>query len=531
SADGFSIPGGLMLTMLDAPAMRRLDVRAVRQYAIPSMILMENAGRCVVDVAASKLDGLEGKRILVIAGKGNNGGDGFVAARHAAHRGALVDVLVTAEPDVLRGDALQAYEMLACAAHPSVHLLSLSHFASVRRRSYDSIVDALFGTSFHGEVRGVLRSIIRWMNASPALVIAVDIPSGLDATDGMPAADAVKADVTVAMAALKPGILLGSGREYCGEVLVADIHIPEELILSVGGGMYAVEAQDVAALLPQRPATAHKYQNGKVFIIAGSRGLTGAALLASSAAVRTGAGAVVLGVPASEMNVVARRTLEVMPMSLASTPEGSLTRAAIESACEKMKWADAVLVGPGLGRNDETMHLARDLVLSAACPLVLDADGLFAFVGKTALFKKRKTRSLILTPHFGEFARLLQVEAGALERSACNRARLFAKQHRLILVLKGPTTIVACPDGTLYMNTTGNAGMATAGSGDVLGGTIVTFLAQGVEPEWAAVMGVFLHGRAGDIARDHCGERSMAARDLIKYLPDAIRTLDAECEC
>jgi NAD(P)H-hydrate epimerase len=514
-----------MLKILNAVSMHRVDALATQRYAIPSAILMENAGRSVVDVAASRLNGLEGKHILVVAGKGNNGGDGFVAARHAAHRGATVDVLVTADADALRGDALQAYEMLACADHPFMHLIPVSKFASVKKRSYDSIIDALFGTSFHGEIRGTLRSIVQWINRSSALVVAVDIPSGLDATTGMAAACTVKADVTVTMAALKPGILLGSGREYCGEVLVADIHIPEELILSVGDDIFAVEQQDIVEHLPVRPATAHKYSVGKVFALAGSRGFTGAALLTSRAAMKAGAGAVVLGVPATEFSIIARRTLEVMPISLDATADGTLALSAEKMISEKLRWADALVIGPGLGRNPETAALIRRVVLNTSIPILLDADGLNAFAGRTASLRKSKSRNIVLTPHAGEFARLLGLPVKEVEKNGLLLAKKFSKRHGIVLVLKGASTIIASPDGRVVVNTTGNPGMATAGAGDVLSGTIAALLSQGLDAAWAAIVGTYIHGRAGDLAMKALGERSVLASDILRQLPPAILSL------
>jgi NAD(P)H-hydrate epimerase len=525
STDGFSIVGGNMLKMLNATSMHRVDGLATRRYAIPSVILMENAGRSVVDVAASKLDGLEGKRILIVAGKGNNGGDGFVAARHAAHRGAMVDVLLTAGADSLRDDALQAYEMIATAGHPALRLIPISKFASVRKRSYDSIIDAIFGTSFHGEIRGTLQSIVRWMNTSPALVIAVDIPSGLDATTGKSAPCTVKADVTVTMAALKPGLLLGSGREYCGEVLVADIHVPEELILSVGDDIFAAERQDIIEHLPVRPATAHKYSVGKIFALAGSRRFTGAALLTSRAAMKAGAGAVVLGIPATEFSTVARRTLEVMPLSLDATVDGTVAASAGKMIFEKLRWADALVIGPGLGRNKETASLIRRVVSETNLPILLDADGLNAFAGLTALLRKTKSRNIVLTPHAGEFARLLNLPVKDVEEDGLSLAQKFSKHHGVVLVLKGASTIIASPDGRVAVNTTGNPGMATAGAGDVLSGIIGALLSQRVDAFWAAIVGTYIHGRAGDFATEALGERSTMASDIVKQLPSAILSL------
>lgn len=518
-----------MLSILDAQEMKELDELATRRYGMPSLLLMEEAGRSVIEELELRFGSVGGKTLLVLAGKGNNGGDGFVAARHAVHRGASVALFLTSSESDLKGDAKTNYDLLRASGSERVQLLrSLSAMAR-HRGGYDFIVDAIFGTSFHGAVGGKLKPLIEWINrVKGSKIISIDIPSGIEATTGECRSVAVRADLTVTMALPKIGLYTGRGPEYSGAVAIADIHMPELLGRGVASQRFLVEETDVARGLPNRPVNAHKHSVGKIFVLAGSKGFSGAALLCSQAAMKSGAGAVVLGIPASVFPAVARRTLEVMPFELPSTNEGAVAFSAADRVEVKNKWSDVTLIGPGLSQDPETKALVDRIVISSRATLVIDADGLNSLAGSLHLLKRRKCDDIILTPHLGEFSRLVALRPSEIEGNKIEIARAFARQHRVVLVLKGAPTIVATPSGEVFVNSTGNAGMATAGSGDVLGGIIASLAGQGNSAVEAAVNGVFVHGRAGDMARDEIGEMGMLASDILTRVPLVLKQLQAK---
>ena len=506
--------------------MREIDVKATRRFGIASLTLMENTGRAVVEEIETQWGSLAGRSLLIIAGKGNNGGDGFVAARYALQCGALVTVFLIGNQRELRGDAKLNYESLRSIKDVRLKVAHSFGHDGFSRKKFDFIVDAIFGTSFHGDVRGDHKKIIMWLaRQRRSKVIAVDIPSGLDATTGECSNAVVRADLTVTMAFPKIGLYLRKGRQYTGTVSVADIHIPRILAKSTLDGSYLVEERDVREGLPVRPLDAHKHSVGKIFVIAGSKGLTGAALLCSQSAMKSGAGAVVLGIPESVFSTVARRTLEVMPFALPATNDGSLALKGFGDVAKKIKWSDVLLLGPGLSQNPETHDLVRRIIQMCAKPMVIDADGLNALAADCRILIRRKARHVILTPHLGEFSRLTRISSDEIEKNKIEIARTFARKYDVVLVLKGAPTIVADPKGKVFVNPTGNPGMATAGSGDVLGGIIAALLGQGNRPLDAAINGVFVHGYAGDIARKKIGEMGMLASDILKEVPSALKEL------
>ncbi len=517
-----------MLPIVDAQEMKELDELAARRYGIPSLLLMEQAGRSVVDEIELRFGDVRGKTVLILAGKGNNGGDGFVAARHALHRGAAVVLFLTSPESDLRGDAKTNYEILKSSRSEQLQLLRSINTRARNRGGYDFIVDAIFGTSFHGAVAGRFKPLIEWINGvKGSKVVSIDIPSGIEATTGDCRSVAVRADLTVTMALPKIGLYIGKGPEYSGAVAIADIHMPEMLGRGVASQRFLVEENDVVRGLPKRPVNAHKHSVGKIFVLAGSKGFSGAALLCSQAAMKSGAGAVVLGIPTSVFAAVSRRTLEVMPLELPSTNGGAVAASAADLVERKIKWSDVTLIGPGLSQDPETKGLIARIIVSSRATLVVDADGLNALVGSLQLLKRRKCDDIVLTPHLGEFSRLAALRLSEIEGNKIEIARAFARYHRVVLVLKGAPTIVATPRGEIFINSTGNAGMATAGSGDVLGGIIASLVGQGNSAVEAAVNGVFVHGRAGDMARDAIGEMGMLASDILSRVPLVLKQLQA----
>lgn len=501
--------------------MRAIDKRATEGFGIPSLILMENAGRGVAETIEEYFEP-EGLSVLCVSGKGNNGGDGFVVARHLANSGAEVEVLLLGKIDKLKGNALTNAAIAKDMGLLIDEVESEDALADWQEGmdDYDVIVDAVLGTGFKRPLHGLAAKAIGLINQSGAFVVSVDLPSGIEA-DGM--ADepelAVQADLTVTMAYLKPCHLLYPTRSYCGDVWTADIGIPNT-ILDTEGKLRLMTSEDAAALLPQRSPSGNKATFGKVLIVAGSRGMSGAARLAAMAAARTGAGLVYLGFPETMADVFDSSLLETVKRPLADTGDGHLAEGAAD---EILKMADEVkllAIGPGLGTHPETVELVKRLFAEWRKPMIVDADGINAIATEPKLLEGKKP-PLILTPHPGELARLIEGEAKKIDRKRLDVAEEYAKKWSAVLVLKGAPTIIGCPSET-WINSTGNSGLASGGTGDVLTGIIAGLVAQGLALAPAARLGVWLHGAAADIAIEELGEHSLVAGDLLDYLPDAM---------
>jgi NAD(P)H-hydrate epimerase len=509
--------------------MQLVDRAATRRFRIPGIVLMENAGRAFVDHLEKAVHGVEGKSVVVVCGKGNNGGDGFVIARHLLNRGASVSVVLLTRKAAIRNDAAAHLKiLLAFAPHVPDRLVireSPGSFRSPSAGNPDIIVDAIFGTGFDGIPSGVYTSAITWINRQRAFVASVDIPSGVHGATGDAEGAAVRADLTVTMGAAKIGHFLGKGSELSGRVEVVDIGLPHIPVKSAEKPLCLVEEKDIFSLLPRRPRNAHKYSVGKVFVLGGSRQFTGAPALAAQAALRSGAGAVVLGVPSSIHPVLSRKLNEVIVQGLDETPDGTLSSGSHDAIASRLSWADAVVLGPGLGRNPETDRLLLDLYRTCPRPMVIDADALTAIasLAKPAL---RRAGPAILTPHAGEMGRLLGKDSAEVERTRLDCALEAARKFHAVVVLKGAPTITCSPAGERVLNATGNPGMATIGTGDVLAGLIAGLVAQGLPPFEAAYAGVFLHGRAGDFAAEQYGERSLLASDVLNNVSRAVKTIE-----
>jgi hydroxyethylthiazole kinase-like uncharacterized protein yjeF len=519
-----------MQTIVSAKEMRWCDETTIRKYGLPGLLLMENAGRGVADVALRQFGPLDGKNVLIFCGKGNNGGDGFVVARHLLTSRAIVTVVLLASAQQLEGDAKTNYQILDRLQRTGAHSLGIRLFSRAHLTKLpkpDLIIDAIFGTGFSGVVRQPYASAIEWVSKQGAPVLAVDIPSGVDGTTGVVANVAVKASHTVTFGLLKTGLLCNQGQDHVGKVHLIDIGIPEAVSSSKSLNTSLVEAIDIQRALPQRPSTANKYSVGKVFILAGSKGYTGAAYLCAMGALRAGAGAVMLGVPESVYPILARRLSEVIVKPLPSTSEGTVASGSLKFIREKTEWADTVILGPGLSTNAETQEVIRTIVSGYSGKAVVDADALRA-VGALGLARlKRLKGRFILTPHAGEFSRLINLPAREIECKRMELVRKGATLSRATIVLKGGPTATGAADGRVYLNSTGNPGMATVGSGDVLTGIIASLWAQGMSEEAAAYSGVYLHGLSGDIAKEVYGERSVIAQDLIDQLPPAFKRIES----
>jgi NAD(P)H-hydrate epimerase len=509
------------MKIVTATEMRDIDRATSQRFGVPSLTLMENAGSAVADFVISQYPTAE--RVGVICGKGNNGGDGFVAARKMKVAGREVRVVLLAEPSELRGDAAEMFGKLPVAP---VIVRSPDELKREEARAVfesEVLLDAILGTGFKPPVSGLYAEAIRLLNASSAPVIAVDIPSGADAdVMGEQTGAVARADAVVTFTAPRPAHIFG--RLTDGPTVIAPIGSPDEAIVS-SLQLNLITAREIAPLIGPRPLAANKGNFGHVLVIGGSLGKAGSVAMAGMAALRTGAGLSTVAAPKSVLATVAGFHPEVMTEPLDETDAGSISARALASGAidALIKGKTVLAVGPGISRHPETSEFVRSLVVKCKTPLVLDADGLNAFEGRASELNGNG-RTLVITPHPGEMARLAASTVAAVQRDRINVARTFAREHELIVVLKGHRTLIALPDGTVWVNTTGNPGMATGGTGDILTGMVAGLIAQNPEHIAEAVIAaVHLHGLAGDVARESMGEHSLVATDLVKALPEAFR--------
>lgn len=518
------------LPVLTAEAMREADRLTIESLGIPGFTLMETAGRASARVIEKKVGNLKNKHVLCFCGKGNNGGDGYVAARVLAARGARVTVVSMAAPDRMTEDAARNFKLLEeLASNETEASVTLHRFDNVDRleggHPVDIIVDALLGTGIQSALRPPFDTLIAWINEHPAWTVAMDIPSGLHADTGIPLGQAVRADCTVSMGALKAGQLLGQGSQHTGAVHVADIGIPAYLLRRAasaeGCGRLPTRAL-IRNWMPRRPLQTHKYDVGMALVVAGSTGLTGAARLASLSAERAGAGAVVCATPDSVQPILDAALTEVMTVPLPASDLGIQPEPAIQALTPRLSKARAVLIGCGLGADTNTQRFVRTLLQRVEQQLVLDADGLNAVAGHTELLETHANGRWILTPHIGEFKRLAG-ESVDLDHNIAT-VRAYARRWNCVLILKGNPSLVGDPSGAVYVNPTGNNGLATAGTGDVLAGYCAGLLAQGTSPLKAALCALFVGGDAAEHYARQYPSSSMLAGDLIEsiraVLPD-----------
>lgn len=505
--------------------MHRMDAAAESVYGLPTAVLMENAGCKTAEAMAEMLGGLAGRTVCVLAGSGNNGGDAFSAARHMVGAGAHVRAFLAGDPAHF-GDA--AASMYHCVQKMGVEVHPLDGDRDWDRlqlamKFSDGIVDGILGTGFQGELRKKTLRLIELVNASGRSVLSIDIPSGVEADTGRVSTVAIHASHTLTLALPKPGLFLSPGGDCAGEVDVDGIGMPLPLLEDASLHQALLDADAARALLPARPRSAHKGSCGRILVIAGSRGMMGAATLASRAALRAGAGIVTLAVPESLHDVMEGKLTEVMTVPLPESAPGTIAGdAALEKLLQLAPDYDAVLLGPGLGRSYETGELVRAFMQQAKQPVVLDADGIYAYTGQADALTACENVP-VLTPHLGEMARLLGVSVGELREDLIGITRDAAKEYQAVFVVKSESTIVVYPDGDVYFTMTGNPGMATAGCGDVLAGTIAGLMKQ-TEPAAAPLLGVWLHGRAGDLAYAALGD-GLLASDVLEHLPAARKAL------
>jgi hydroxyethylthiazole kinase-like uncharacterized protein yjeF len=517
------------MRVLNAAQMRDADRQTIDDIGIPSMVLMENAGRQVVAALEAAYDDLSDRHVAILCGPGSNGGDGFVVARTLHQRGVGVSVFVIATMAAIKGDARLNVEILGRLGLTVVEISDEQawdlHFSEISQ--CDLIVDAIFGTGLKSPLAGMMETVAADVNASGIPVIAIDLPSGLSADHAEPIGECLRAAMTVTLAAPKLPLVLPPGEAHAGSIVVADIGIPPELIDNLAGPRLELLTRDaMREIIHPREADSHKGDYGHVLIVAGSRGKTGAAHLAAVGALRSGAGLVTLAVPKSSQPIVAAMGAEYMTVALDETPEGTVAVDAVQSILDLEQ--DVVAVGPGLGTGPAVTMFVRQLMEKSECPLVLDADALNALASDPDLLQMGAgSRPIIITPHPGEMSRLANTSVDEVQASRVDVARDFAVQHQIYVVLKGYRTLIATPEGKVFINPLGNPGMATGGTGDVLAGVLSGWLAQLLDAEAACKIAVYLHALAGDLTEADEGEVAMTAGDLAAHLGDAVLDLTA----
>jgi NAD(P)H-hydrate epimerase len=510
------------MKVVSGQVMQLMDQRAIREFGIPGLTLMENAGRACANAICETFGEGAGKRALVVAGKGNNGGDGFVIARLLRERGWDAPVLLLAHPSEISGDAAAN---LALVDKGSLILPPVgAHLPAGIFRGATLIVDALLGTGVKSEVTGAFRDTIELINASGRPVVAVDIPSGVEAGGGRVLGTAVRADLTVSFALAKLGNILYPGAELSGRLVIADIGMPPE-VMAEAPGYELVDLPCARRLFRPRGLLAHKGSAGHVLVIAGSTGKSGAAAMAANSALRAGAGLVTLAVPAALNAILEGKTTEVMTLPVGRPGVGYLQAGALEELLQNARGRSVVALGPGLGRAPSTIYLVQSLVASLSEPLVLDADGLYAVAVDPEILLERSGRVTLLTPHPGEMARLAGCTIAEVEADRIGAARDFATRFQVHLILKGARSIIAAPDGSIAINSSGNPGMASGGMGDVLTGVVASLLGQGYAPFDACQLGAFVHGLAADLLLARQGTQGMSATDVQEMLPEALSRL------
>ena len=513
-----------MIPVLSRAQMRAYDRYAIETCHVPGVVLMENAGRGATDVACRLLGPgrVAGARVVVIAGAGNNGGDGFVVARHLWSRGADVRVFLAASIERVHGDARinhDAFLELGGQCTPIRAGKGLSELEAALGLA-DLVVDALFGTGLDRDVVGDNAAIVDAINRAPGRKLALDVPSGLHADSGAPLGVCVQAHDTVCFGHLKVGLLTPQGARLAGRVHVADLGVPDVVLLKqVGHVAEVIERKAVASMLVPRETDAHKFSVGAVLVCAGSSGKSGAALLTARGAFRAGAGVVTVATWPEALTVLDARMPEVMAFALdRGSPENVVAR--LDDA---MKGRRALIVGPGFGFGDVEKHAVEHLLSKFEGPMVLDADAITIFKGRAKALAHAKGK-LVLTPHAGEMARLLGITSDEVERDRFGAVRKLVDLAQAVVVLKGARTIVASPDGRVAVNTTGNPVLATAGAGDVLAGAIGAFLCEH-DPFEAAMIGVHVHGLVGDVMRASSGDRGVFAGELADAIPNVLDAL------
>ena len=517
------------MKILTSAEMKDIDRTAIEELGIPGVVLMENAGLRVIRALKSRFPHPEDENIVIVAGKGNNGGDGFVVARHLSNSGAKPQVLLLAARDEVKGDAAVNLAIAFKLGIPVTEVRTAAEWKKGRVAVFHAsvVIDALFGTGLVKPLDGLYAMAVEDINRSAAFKVAVDIPSGLSSDTFEVIGPCVRADLTVALAAPKIAHIFPPAAERVGDLVIAPIGIPPFLFEKPGLKLELVQESAVRPFFRRRKKDTHKGTYGHLLIIAGSLGKSGAAALAGKAALRMGAGLVTVATAASVLPSVARTMAELMTEPLAETPGKTIAAAALPRAAGLLRGKSAVLLGPGLTTEPSTAEFVSGLLSKIKIPCVIDADGLNIVASHPDVLG-RLAAPAVLTPHPGEFARLAGRTTEEVLRHRLELAPQFAAKHGTTVVLKGYRTLVAAPDGRVFVNPTGNPGMASGGTGDVLAGLIAAQAVQERDLLGAVLSAVYAHGLAGDIAAERLGEKSLVAGDIIRCLPPALKALTRE---
>ncbi|MFH0995386.1 MAG: NAD(P)H-hydrate dehydratase [Pseudomonadota bacterium] len=519
--------------IVTASEMQQMDRETIESFGLPGRVLMENAGRGVVDALVRTFPAISSfgrnQRIGIIAGRGNNGGDGFVIARYLSGMGVSVSVYLFSERIAVKGDAAANLKLLDALNVPVFEITDTAclaqHHAAMRHHGI--WVDALLGTGLNAEVKGLFRAVIEFLNSLNRPIIAVDIPSGLNADTGMICGACIQAHTTVTFGFPKIGHILFPGAEVTGRLETIDIGIPPHIVRAIGPGHHILTPAAIARSFPQRAPTSHKGTSGHVLVVGGSTGKAGAVAMTGLAALRSGAGLVTLAIPKSLNAIIQSQIPEIMTVPMDGLNQGLWDDSLCNHIREQLLGKKCLAIGPGMGDSIETQKLVLEILRDVSIPVVLDADGLNCICGRLDVLKSLKTPA-ILTPHPGEMSRLTGESVSDIQADRIGIARRFSRAHHVHLVLKGARTVIAHPDGTVYINLTANPGMATGGMGDVLTGVIAGLLAQGLAPEAAAHAGVYLHGKAADALCELQGPFGFLASEVAGALPGVIREIKTD---
>ncbi len=507
--------------LVTSSQMQGLDREAIEGYGIPGIVLMENAGRSIAHLIMERFPASSRQKVVIFIGPGNNGGDGFVIARHLHQAGFHVQLVVLAPAEKFRGDALTNYNIVKHLQLPLIEYLDSESLDWAERllREANLVVDAIFGTGLKREVSGRFKAAIDLINRSGLPVVAVDIASGLSSDTGFPLGAAVKANVTVTMAFAKLGQALYPGKLYTGELRVMDIGIPKKVGDDAGIKCELLERSSFNGLVKERPEEGHKGTFGHLMILAGSRGKSGAAALCAIGALRSGTGLVTVGCPEGIQGVLSQKLTEAMTRGFCETGEGVISKENLDDILSTLERMAALAIGPGFGTSKDSEYIVKSLVEKAPCGMIIDADALTC-IGEDHSCLKLAAAPRILTPHPGEMARLLGCSSRQVQNDRVAMARELAVSTNAIVVLKGAATVIAEPNGFVSINSTGNPGMGTGGMGDVLTGIIGGLLAQGLSPRDSARLGVFVHGLAADQVSDVKGPWGYQASEVANWLPN-----------
>ncbi|NNF99573.1 MAG: NAD(P)H-hydrate dehydratase [Desulfobacteraceae bacterium] len=512
--------------IVTAEEMQRMDRDTIDQFGIPGRVLMENAGRGATAVFLNNNPQASCRRVGVAAGRGNNGGDGFVIARYLFEKKISVTVFLFAGKEKLTGDAQANFTLLERLGVPMAIIPDAEAFRTAmdELQQQDIWIDAILGTGLTSMVRGFFKKVIQFINDAGKPVFSVDIPSGLNSDTGQPCGICINADTTATFAFAKCGHVVYPGVTHTGKLEVVDIGIPAMMRKTVGPGQFLITDNYVKNHMPHRTPIAHKGNTGHVLIIAGSTGKSGAAAMTAMTAVRSGAGLVTLGIPRHLNPSLESRVIEPMTEPLPESKNGTLSLKGLDKILQLCEGKQCLALGPGLGHGDSVAQLVRRLVVETSLPLVIDADGLNLLAGHLNLLGKLKTEA-VLTPHPGEMARLTGESITRIQQDRIKSAREFAQKINHLIVLKGARTIVAHPDGRIFINPTGNSGMASGGMGDVLTGLIAGLIAQGGGIEKAVHTAVFLHGSSADALAVSKGLIGYTAREVMDHIPECLKSL------